>query len=519
MNRIPWSRLALLWLAGVDLRLTLLAIPPLIPLIHRDLPLDETAVAALLGLPVLLLAAAATLGSMIISRFDARRTAIFGLALLGASSALRGAGPSLPMLFAMTLVMGASVAIVQPALPALVYHWAPDRVGLATAVYTNGLLIGELMGAGLTTQWVVPMTGSWPLALALWGLIPLVSAPMFWRMSPSLGTVEAAERPRWLPDFHRALTWRLGITQGGGGIIYFGSNAFLPDYLHHAGATHLIAPALLFLSGSQLLASIAVALLSGSVVGRRGPIQAMSLFAAVGLAVFFIPHDWARLAGAAMLGFASAFAFIINLAFPPLLAETPGDVHRISAGMFTIGYGLAFLVPLLGGAAWDRTGIAAVSLIGLGILVAMRFGTTVTAALVAGDATFVAHVGDSRCYLGRGEQIFQISEDHSLVNEQLKAGAITEEEARSSRFRNIITRSVGFEEQVLVDVMGLQVKPGDTLVLCCDGLSNLVDDVEIGRIATSEPLAEAPEKLVALANERGGDDNITVIVVKIDGAP
>jgi len=144
-------------------------------------------------------------------------------------------------------------------------------------------------------------------------------------------------------------------------------------------------------------------------------------------------------------------------------------------------------------------------------------GTTVTAALLVKDSGFVAHVGDSRCYLARGEQIFQISEDHSLVNEQLKAGAITEEEARSSRFRNIITRSVGFEEEVLVDVMGLEVKTGDTLVLCCDGLSNLVADDEICRIATDGPLAEAPEKLVALANERGGDDNITVIVVKIDG--
>src|ERR1700690_83721 len=86
MNRIPWPRLALLWLAGVDLRITLLAVPPLLPRIPPDLPLDETAVAALLGLPVLLLALAATLGSMVISRFDARRTVILGLVLLGASS-------------------------------------------------------------------------------------------------------------------------------------------------------------------------------------------------------------------------------------------------------------------------------------------------------------------------------------------------------------------------------------------------------------------------------------------------
>jgi serine/threonine protein phosphatase PrpC len=144
-------------------------------------------------------------------------------------------------------------------------------------------------------------------------------------------------------------------------------------------------------------------------------------------------------------------------------------------------------------------------------------GTTVTSVLVAGRTAFMAHVGDSRCYLLRAGRIFQISEDHSLVNEQLKAGAITEEEARSSRFRNIITRSVGFEEGVLVDVVGLEIEHGDVLVLCCDGLSNLVTDSEILEIAGGSPLEEAPEKLVALANERGGDDNITVIVVKVDG--
>jgi protein phosphatase len=143
-------------------------------------------------------------------------------------------------------------------------------------------------------------------------------------------------------------------------------------------------------------------------------------------------------------------------------------------------------------------------------------GTTVTAALFAGRSAFLAHVGDSRFYVARRGKIFQVSEDHSLVNEQFKAGAITAEEARSSRFRNIITRSVGFEEDVLVDVMEVEVEPGDVAVLCCDGLSNLVGEGEIMDVATREPLGSAPEKLVDLANERGGDDNITVIVVRVD---
>ena len=127
---------------------------------------------------------------------------------------------------------------------------------------------------------------------------------------------------------------------------------------------------------------------------------------------------------------------------------------------------------------------------------------------------FVAHVGDSRCYLLREGRIYQVSEDHSLVNEQLKAGAISLEEAKHSRFKNIITRSVGFEQQVVVDLIGLELEAGDALVVCCDGLSNLVDDPEILSIVEESPIELAPGRLVALANDRGGDDNITVIVIR-----
>jgi protein phosphatase len=141
-------------------------------------------------------------------------------------------------------------------------------------------------------------------------------------------------------------------------------------------------------------------------------------------------------------------------------------------------------------------------------------GTTVTAVAVDGRSAFLAHVGDSRCYLVREGRIYQVSDDHSLVNEQLKAGAISAEEAKHSRFKNIITRSVGFEESVQVDLMGLELQGGDALVVCCDGLSNLVDDPEILELVSTTAPDETPGRLVALANDRGGDDNITVIVIR-----
>ena len=145
-------------------------------------------------------------------------------------------------------------------------------------------------------------------------------------------------------------------------------------------------------------------------------------------------------------------------------------------------------------------------------------GTTVISLVVKDDQAFFAHVGDSRAYLIRGELIQQISEDHSLVNEQIKAGMITPEEAKHSRYKNIITRSVGFEEEVQVDVMGVIAEPGDVYLLCSDGLANMLEDREIHELVNGTPsLQDMPKRLIDMANERGGDDNITVIVVQIQG--
>jgi protein phosphatase len=142
-------------------------------------------------------------------------------------------------------------------------------------------------------------------------------------------------------------------------------------------------------------------------------------------------------------------------------------------------------------------------------------GTTTIALLLRVPDAFIAHVGDSRAYLVRGELVQQISEDHSLVNEQIKAGMISVEEARHSRYKNIITRSVGFEREVMVDVMGLACEPGDTFILCSDGLSNLVEEKEILEAVRRPTFDEIPKALIDLANERGGDDNITVVCVRV----
>ena len=142
-------------------------------------------------------------------------------------------------------------------------------------------------------------------------------------------------------------------------------------------------------------------------------------------------------------------------------------------------------------------------------------GTTVTMALIIGNKLYIGHVGDSRAYLLRSKSLKQITEDHSLVAELVKNGSITEREAMRHPQKNIITRSLGTDVSIKVDIFAIDLEKEDTIILCSDGLTNFVDDREIKEILlpARDPL-ESCQALVSLANKRGGYDNITVIIVK-----
>jgi protein phosphatase len=142
-------------------------------------------------------------------------------------------------------------------------------------------------------------------------------------------------------------------------------------------------------------------------------------------------------------------------------------------------------------------------------------GTTLTALLIHRGRANLAHVGDSRCYLYRDGRCQQITDDHSWVSEQVRAGLLSEAEARESKFKHVITRSVGFEREVMVDASALPVMPGDCLLLCSDGLSNYLDAGELAKVMVSRFYQQVPSLLIGLANDRGGEDNITVVLVQV----
>lgn len=149
-------------------------------------------------------------------------------------------------------------------------------------------------------------------------------------------------------------------------------------------------------------------------------------------------------------------------------------------------------------------------------------GTTVVGALFSGKKRkmFIGHVGDSRAYRVRKGEIRQMTRDHSLVNDYLLAMPELTEEQRSELPKNVITRALGMQEHVAVDLQSDDVLPGDIYVLCSDGLSGMIDDADIQRLAGEYgDLEEVCRKLVALANEHGGEDNITALVVRIEAEP
>lgn len=147
-------------------------------------------------------------------------------------------------------------------------------------------------------------------------------------------------------------------------------------------------------------------------------------------------------------------------------------------------------------------------------------GTTVSAVLVFGCWAYIAQVGDSRVYLLRdGSGIHQITDDHSLVAEQVRNGVISEEEAENSSFKNLITRAVGIKPDVEVDLFAVRLRLGDTLLICSDGLSNMVSNRDIAACLSESDLKQGTRNMVELALENGGTDNVTAVTIRVTGNP
>ncbi len=329
--------------------------PPLAPFISADLGLNQALTGALTTLPILMLAIGAMPGSLAISRLGPRNTLVLAMVIMALGSAARGMAPEIVTLLAASTVMGLGIAMMQPALPALLPRWLqPHHVAMGTAIYMNGMLMGEFVGAGVTLPVLVPlMDNSWRLTLLAWSLPSLlVAAALF---LPKRDLARPAQRAAWLPDWSNPLTLKIGVLLGLSASMFFGLNAYMGNLLEQTGHFDKLSRALFFYNIAQVFASLVMLKTARRWVGRRYLIGVMAVVSVVGTIGAIVLEGWWAIASATMMSFVAGILLILLVALPPLLTR-PGETGRLSAGTFLVGYTIAFVVPMIGGAVADMTG-------------------------------------------------------------------------------------------------------------------------------------------------------------------
>jgi MFS transporter, CP family, cyanate transporter len=351
----------LLWLAGVAMRMTLLVVPPVIPQVHDELHMTETQVGLLVGLPLAIFAIAAIPGSLLIARIGATIAVTLGMAIAAIAGGVRAAAIDVWTLYAAAIVSAFGIAIMQPGMPTLVREWLPSRIAVGTIGYSAGMLMGAMFPAVFTIAYVLPAVGgSWRLDVVLWAVPALLMAPVFFLLSPRIrdsGDTRATSSGRWWPDWKNPVVWLLGFTFASNNSPYFATSAFIGDYLTSLGKPELLGPALGWLNGSQLFALAVLFLTANRLQLRAWPFLVFGpiMFVAFLVLLVFTSFPFAIVAATAVIGVAAAVTMTAILSLPPLLAA-PRDVPRTAAGMFTVSYTCAVIIPTICGGLWDLTG-------------------------------------------------------------------------------------------------------------------------------------------------------------------
>ncbi|MBV9354102.1 MAG: MFS transporter [Chloroflexi bacterium] len=370
--------LALAWLAAVNCRAPLFAVGPALTLIIADLGMSLTVAGLLPSLPLLFMGLLGLPGGLLVDRFGPARLLAVGLTLVGVAGLARAAAPSTLVLALLTACMGGAVGIVQPALPRIARDALPQRIGLATAIYSNGLVVGGFIGAALAVP-MLAMVGplSWRGLFLIWGVIGVVAAFLWW--APSFaehrGRHDAPRPParpgagnprRWLDDAVIEPMRTRGMvavtvafsTQSS---IYYALTGWLPTYLIARGwslADTVLPAASLSLVG--IPAGLIVTPLV-DVIGRRVVLVSAGALTIVGSAGLLVLPS-AAILWAILAGIGTTCALQVSLTGPPELAP-PERVGATAGAMLTIGYVGAVIGPFAIGALHDLSGDFAAGLL------------------------------------------------------------------------------------------------------------------------------------------------------------
>ena len=357
---------ALIVFIGVNLRSVILSIPPVLPIIQRDLDLSYTATGLLTSLPLLLMGGVALPAGLLAGRLGGRRIVALGLALLAGGAVLRSVWPAAVPLYLFTIVLSLGITLTQTTVPVLARQWFPTRIGLVAALFTDGLILGETLGAAFTLPLMQRFFGGdgWPGALLVWAAPSVLALALWlWLAPPAAATspARAARSPATvdasLPGnapARRVSALQLGILLGAGSLVYFAMNAWIPPYNQAIGATNATPLSLGVLNAIQLPVGLAITVFAQQLAGRRWPFVVSGVVCVVAIAGWVAaPVAWQPL-WAALLGGSSSCVFVLGIALPALLADR-STVARLTGATLTLSYGVAFLGPLLGGSFWDIT--------------------------------------------------------------------------------------------------------------------------------------------------------------------
>lgn len=360
----PVLAFIILWLTGLYLRLPILVVAPLTAAINDDLNLPQALLGSLTTLPVLMLAMGAILGSLVIMRLGSRNALAIALAVVGIASAARGLTDQLSLLLIFSVLMGLGIAVMQPALPALLTRWLqPTHLALGSAVYMNGMLMGEFIGAGLTLPILMPLVNhSWQMALLVWSLPALlVVLLVFLPKQHTLPASNSKPNKGWMPNWSDPLLWRMGFLLAVSASLFFGGNAYLSSFLEGRGESDLLEAAFFWFNIAQMFASILMLFMARRWVARILPIKISLLLTISGMLGMLIFTGGLSLFFGFMLSFWAGILLILLVALPPQL-RSGHEAGKLAAGAFTVSYSLSFFLPLAGGLVADWFGQASFSL-------------------------------------------------------------------------------------------------------------------------------------------------------------
>lgn len=364
----PWAAigiLALVLFVGVNLRTPLLSVTPLLAVIRSDLGLSYSETGLLASLPSLLMGLGAWPAGRIAGHIGGRLSVSLGLTLVILGTIARGLWPTPIALYAFTAALSAGVALAQTSIPLLARQWFPSRIGLVSAIYTDGLTLGETLGASLTAPLMRAWFGAnaWPAALLMWAVPVTLTLALWLWLAPPAPVLRVSASPPHSAASDTAVQsqavatrkvgpWLIGANMGGGSVVYFGMNGWVAPYNEALHASSMTPVALFALNAAQLPVCIGLTFVAQRLAGKRWPFVVAGGASLVSVTGWLLTPPTMEPLWGTLIGGSAAGVFTLAIALPAIFGHG-AQIARLTGGSLAVSYTATFVGPYVGGVLWD----------------------------------------------------------------------------------------------------------------------------------------------------------------------